>query len=320
MKLGVATPPTRLLLTSVVLLGGAAVIAIAHRERARDVWNTLAGMPLWALGGAFVLVLSQLGLQAFRLWALVPRNVALTLASTARAFTVGEWVNTFVPARAGDALKVVELCRAARGSRPISVATATGAVLADKIVDAGSLVVLCAAAGVTDLGSIGRVGLPGLGGVLGAAAVSAFLALSVWLTRPWWITRLAEWRSELVKGLSALTRPAKVVASGCSSAGAWMAEVFALRVLSGALGFPLPLSHIVLALAVLNLGISVPISAANLGVYESVLAFSLSRSGVPFASALAIAAVHHALELLATYVGAAGLWLRAGRQPSAARS
>jgi uncharacterized membrane protein YbhN (UPF0104 family) len=209
---------------------------------------------------------------------------------------------------------VVQLCRAARGSRPISVPTATGAVLADKIVDVGSLVVLCAAAGVAGVGSTEwRGGLPRPGSALVAAAVSALLVLGVWLTRPRWITRLAEWRSELVNGLSALTRPGKVVPSACSSVGAWMAEVFALRVLSGALGFPLPLSHIVLALAVLNLGISVPISTANLGVYESVLAFGLSKSGVPFATALAIAAVHHALELLATNVGAAGLWLAGGR-------
>jgi uncharacterized membrane protein YbhN (UPF0104 family) len=299
-------------------------MVIGHRERARDVWNALAGMPPSALRGAFLLVLSQLGLQALRLWALVPRNGALTLASTARAFTLGEWVNTFAPARAGDALKVVQLCRAARGSRPISAPTATGAVLADKIVDGGSLVVLCAAAGVAGLGSMGgRVGLPGLGSALGAVAVSALLVLGVWLTRPGWGTRLAGWRAELMKGLSALTRPGKLVTSACSSVGAWMAEVFALRVLSGALGFPLPLSHIVLALAVLNLGISVPIAAANLGVYESVLAFGLSRSGVPFATALAIAAVHHALELLATNVGAAGLWLGGrggGRHPSKARS
>jgi uncharacterized membrane protein YbhN (UPF0104 family) len=296
-------------------------MVIGHRERAREVWTALAGMPLWAMGGAFLLVLSQLGLQALRLWALVPRNVALTLASTARAFTVGEWVNTFAPVRAGDALKVVQLCRAARGSRPMSVPTATGVVLADKIVDAGSLVVLCAAAGVAGLGSMGgRVGVPGLGSALGAVAVSALLVLGVWLTRPLWITRLAGWRDELMKGLSALTRPSKVVTSGCSSVGAWMAEAFALRILSGALGFPLPISHIVLALAVLNLGISVPISTANLGVYESVLAFGLSKSGVPFVTALAIAAVHHALELLATNVGTAGLWLAGGRQPSEARS
>jgi uncharacterized membrane protein YbhN (UPF0104 family) len=283
-----------------------------HRERAHDVWLSLARMPVTALGGAFLLVLSQLGLQAFRLWTLVPRHAALTLGSTARAFTVGEWVNIFAPARAGDLLKVVLLCRATRGDRPISGPTAGGAVLADKIVDAASLFGLCVAAGLTGLASLdGRVGFSGPR-MRGAVAVAALIVVGTWLTHRWWRPWLERWRRGLVQGLSVLTRPGPVVASVLSSLGAWMAEVVALRVLSSAVGFPQPLARIVVALAALNVGISVPVSAANLGVYEGVLALGLSRWGMPFTTALAIAVVHHALELLATNLGAAVVWLGGG--------
>jgi uncharacterized membrane protein YbhN (UPF0104 family) len=57
------------------------------------------------------------------------------------------------------------------------------------------------------------------------------------------------------------------------------------------------------------------VSVANLGVYEAALAFGLSRSGIPLPTAVAIATLHHALQLLGTNLGAAALslWV-AGRR------
>ena len=102
------------------------------------------------------------------------------------------------------------------------------------------------------------------------------------------------------------------------SLGAWLAELAALRVLCVALAFAPSPARLVLALAALNLGISVPIGVANLGVYEAVLSLGLTRSGIPLATAAAIATLHHALQLLGTNISAAGvsLWA-AGRCPRA---
>jgi len=47
-------------------------------------------------------------------------------------------------------------------------------------------------------------------------------------------------------------------------------------------------------------------------VYEAVLSLGLTHSGIPLATAAAIAMLHHALQLLGTNVGAAGLSLWAG--------
>jgi len=116
-------------------------------------------------------------------------------------------------------------------------------------------------------------------------------------------------RRELVKGLSALADPARTLASVAFSLGAWTAELLAIGVLCSALGFPLSPPQLVLALVVLNVGISVPVSVANLGVYEALLAFGLSRSGLPLSAAVAIATLHHGLELLGVNLGAAGLLL-----------
>jgi uncharacterized membrane protein YbhN (UPF0104 family) len=300
------------------MVAGAGVILATHRDQTREVWNNLTGVPVAALATAFALVLGQLTGQACRLWAILPRDVALTLGRTAYAFTVGEWLNIFAPARAGDALKVVLLNRVA-GAQPISLPKATGAVLADKVIDFGSLILLCAATGLAGLVRAGtEAKLPGAGVVLG---VVGGVALAVWglrLLRPHWFERLGVMRRELVTGLAALRDPLRIAASTACSLGAWIAELLALRVLCAALGFPLTPPQLVLALVAVNIGVSVPVSFANLGVYEAALTFGLGQSGVPLPSAVAIATLHHALELGATNLGAAALslWALARRGSS----
>src|SRR5207302_68538 len=94
--------------------------------------SVLDNRPGRTIGAALLLVLCQLACQACRLWAILPRDAALSIARTAYAFSLGEWANIFAPARAGDALKVVLLNRI-RGAAPLSLPKATGAILADKV-------------------------------------------------------------------------------------------------------------------------------------------------------------------------------------------
>jgi uncharacterized membrane protein YbhN (UPF0104 family) len=304
---GAWKPRHRIALISAVMLGGVVVVLAVRQEQARAVWTSLTGVSPTLLAVVLLLVFSQLGLQAVRLWTILPRDVAVTLGRTAYAFTLGEWLNIFTPARAGDALKVVLLNRAPSAAPP-SLPKAAGAVLADKIVDGGSLVSLCTAAGLAGLIRTGVAArLPYLRIGVATGAVVTVLLLGLGWARPGWLAQLVRARRELVKGLAALRDPAKLVASIGCSLGAWGAELLAVRVLSTALGFPLSLPQLVLALAVLNIGIIVPVSVANLGVYEAALAFGLSRSGIPLPTAVAIATLHHALQLLGTNLGAAAL-------------
>ena len=304
----------RILLVSAVVLGGVVLVLAVHQDQALAVWKSLTGVPPAPLAVVLLLVLCQLGLQAVRLWTILPRDVALTFGRTAYAFTLGEWLNIFTPARAGDALKVVLLNRASSAA-PLSLPKAAGAVLADKIVDGGSLALLCIAAGVAGLLRTGFAPLPDVRIGVAAGAVVTVLLLGLRWVRPAWLERLARVRRELVDGLAALRDPVQLLASIGCSLGAWSAELVAVLVLSGALGFPLSLPQVVLALAVLNVGISVPLSIANLGVYEAALAFGLSGSGMPLPTAVAIATLHHALQLVGTNLGAAALslWV-AGRR------
>jgi uncharacterized membrane protein YbhN (UPF0104 family) len=229
---------------------------------------------------------------------------------------VGEWLNIFTPARGGDALKVMLLSRKAGGTAgsPPSLPQATGVLLADKIVDAGSLVLLCAAAGLFRLVRVPtRLLDPPV--LIVAALVVTLLVLVLALRRlsPRLLGRLARWRRELGRGLTALRDPFKLLVGVSLSLGAWLAELAALRVLCAALAFAPSPARLVLALGALNLGISVPLGVANMGVYEAVLSLGLTQSGIPLATAAAIATLHHALQLLGTNVGAGSLALWAAR-------
>jgi len=305
--------PNRVLVASAALLGGVGVVLATHQQRASEVWADLTAVPVSCLAAAGLFVLCQLGFQTLRLWAIMPQGATPTLGRTAYAFSIGEWFNIFAPARAGDALKVVLIHRGA-GKSPISLPKATGVVLADKLVDAASLIVLCTATGLLTLvGAEARAKRPPLGLAVSAAGVLLLLLLGVRWARPEWFGWLIRLRRELVRGLSALTRPVKLLGSIASSFGAWAAEIVAVRVLCGGLGFSPSPAEIVLALVVLNLAISVPVSVANVGVYEAALAFGLGQAGLPLPSAVAIATLHHALELFGTNLVAAGCWLAVRR-------
>lgn len=87
------------------------------------------------------------------------------------------------------------------------------------------------------------------------------------------------------------------------------------------MGFPLSLPHVFLALVIVNLSVSVPVSLANLGVYEAGLAYGLTRPGVPLPAAVVLATTHHMLELLGMTLSAAGYafalqWTRRTGAPS----
>ena len=302
MKPDVWKPSRRVMLVSAALLAGVAAVSLTHQAEARAVWQELTLVPIAWVGAALLLVLCQLACQACRLWAILPRDAALSIARTAYAFSLGEWANIFAPARAGDALKVVLLNRI-RGAAPLSLPKATGAILADKVVDVGSLVLLCSVTGAASLiAASARARLPSSGVTLAAGVMLAAVLLGVRYARRQWFARVTVLRSELVRGLAALKDPGRLLASIAFSLSAWFAELLALRVL---------------ALAALNVGISVPVSIANVGVYESVLAFGLTQAGVPLPTAVAIGTLHHGLELSATTLSAAGLWLwiAARRQP-----
>src|SRR5512143_1122717 len=174
----VGAPSKAALVLSVTLVCGLALLLARHQGLGREIGRGLTRFRVAALAAASVLVLAQVGCQSLRFWSAVPSGARLTVVEAAHVFTTGDWTNIFAPARGGDVLKVVLMKRV--GDRNIDLPGATGAVLADKIVDVGSLLVWCAVTG-----SFGRLHWadassvrPLLAGAATAAVVLAAIAAS----------------------------------------------------------------------------------------------------------------------------------------------
>jgi uncharacterized membrane protein YbhN (UPF0104 family) len=280
------------------------VLLVTRGDGAPRVLAQLRLLPRITLAVAFALIVIQVALQSLRLWAVVPRALALGVGRVVQAFVLGEWLNIFAPARSGDALKVV-LIRRALNTGLSGLPSATGVVVADKLIDFVSLVLLCGAGGLTGL--LWARARTGVFGEVLAVAIALALALAAWFWSTAAPLRDARWAwvRDLLSGLSALRDPARGAAGLLFSVGAWLAEGYALWILCAGLGVTPTPSQILLALVVLNVGISVPISFANLGVYEATLTAGLSYAGIPLPTALAVAVSHHGLELLAVNASAA---------------
>jgi hypothetical protein len=89
------------------------LLAWRHQDVARGYAESLAGLGPAALAGAFSLVLAQVTLQSLRFWSVLPPRMPLRVVEAAHVFTVGDWTNTFAPARGGDLLKVMLMRRVA---------------------------------------------------------------------------------------------------------------------------------------------------------------------------------------------------------------
>lgn len=299
-------------LFSLVVLAAVALVAVTHPDLARQFAQNLASLSLAPLATAFLLILIQVSAQAMRFWAIIPRATGTSALRAAYIFTVGDWTNIFVPARGGDALKVLLLTRPQRG-QPASLTRATGAMLADKVVDIGTLMILCTVAGLTSLLALRtQAALPPPAIVLGVGALLALLLVLAWRSPSPWIATVKAGLREVLRGQSALKHPFWCPASVFFSVASRALEILAMGVLCAAVGYRLSPPQLLLALLTVNLSTVVPVSFANLGVYETGLTYGLTRSGVPLPAAITVATTHHALELLGITLSAAGYAL-AGR-------
>jgi hypothetical protein len=82
-----------------------------------------------------------------RLTVLVPAESGIKKIKIVRIFLIGQLVNSFAPARAGDFLKLMSLANK-ENTNHLTLAQAAGVLLSDKIIDILSLFTLCLLAGV----------------------------------------------------------------------------------------------------------------------------------------------------------------------------
>jgi uncharacterized membrane protein YbhN (UPF0104 family) len=261
---------------------------------------------------ALTAALMQTFFQINRLWVLFPKDARLPWIKTARAISYGQFLNTFGPTGAGDVLKVV-LTRKHKDKNGRQLdATESSAIVfvVDKVADLGSLLLLMAIALLQ-----GSLNLPALnfGDRLKTILIgTAFLILLFYIIFFIFRSRsgaIARWLSGFRAGLRALQEPKRLSKALLMGLGNNLAKLIALYVLCIAQGFFLSFPELLVAILILNLGISVPISPANLGVYEAALTFALTSFGIPTTEGLAIATVHHVCQMIEIAILALGFWL-----------
>jgi uncharacterized protein (TIRG00374 family) len=291
-----------------ILIIGASFLLFSKDLNLRDAYHSFDRVdPLMVLL-AFGAVIGQVTLQACRFWILFPKTLRPSFGELLRIFSFGQWMNIFIPARAGDVMKVLAL-KSDASEKKVAVADATGVLIADKALDIGALLLLLLMTHPTWLYQEAPHLLPS-GWVLAAIVtclVTAWIAIRYFFSEK--LSKLGTLFRQLTQATSALKNPTILVRSFLIALTPWFAEMMALSVLCRAFQFQVSLSGLAQVLAILNLGVAIPISFANLGAFEAAMAFGLSRMGIPAAEGLAIASLHHLLQVLGVTFWAFVCWL-----------
>ena len=277
------------------------------------VWAAMQRIrPTQWLFGFVVLVVGQ-GLAALK-WAVLLRAAGAPVGfrEIFRAHQAGLLSNIFLPSVIGG--DVVRLGVLARRS---STETAVASGLADRVLDAGSMVLLPAAALVlgTGLAPESR----GLTGRIVAALLGlAVLALAAWLSFRWLSSykhlpkRFSDWLSRF-RGVfrTLLSRPGAAILAFGLSIVAQSLFVLVNAHLGVLMGISIPLAGWFLAWPLAKLVAMVPVSLGGIGVREGALAFFLMPLGVDPSLAVAESFLWESMLIAqALLAGLLVLWLR----------
>jgi uncharacterized protein (TIRG00374 family) len=283
-----------------------AYLAVRHVHFG-EVWDGLRSSNYWWLFPALALLAITVYLKALRWRYLFVRETRPGTHAVVDALLIGYFFNSILPARAGEAARVLAL-RQRAGTSP---AEAAATVVVERIYDVLVLLILLFLA------------VPGLPHVtwLHAAVVLAFVlavviavamvVLAVYGVRPVHFAlrpfgrvpfvsaeRLEHIGENLGQGLAGLRRPRLVLAALFWTTIAWLAlAVSTWFVLRGFdLGVPI-LAGLFVVIAT-NLAQILPSSPSAVGVFEAATLVALHSYNIPDSRSLSFALVLHVLNLI----------------------
>ena len=297
----------RILVALLIVVGGGIWLVKTQHSAAEKVLTVLPKFSVDCIALVVFLDCLQILFMSLRFWLLYPKKHRTLLRNVYAAMSIGQTMNAFLPARAGDFYKVATL--APKPPVPdFNMLTLTGILTADKMVDLVSFLVLVFAFGSYKenpdfLNSLKSFNWK-------------YLLLAIILMGFSWhfflkkqLGKIAIWVTQFLKGLKSLLSTGQLFLALMMALFVWLVEAYALVQLSQYQGYSLSLAQSFFVLTVLNLAIAVPISVANIGPFEASIAFALGKFGMPLEVALAIATVHHGLQVIAYIVSGAIGWV-----------
>jgi glycosyltransferase 2 family protein len=292
----------KLSLSTLVVMGIGVWITSRAQIRPLEVWQSIQNLGLRYALLAAAGVFGQVLFIVLRYQVVIPREVDPGFRRVAYAIGLGHMVNTYFPARAGDVLKCYLLSKG-RGN-PLTLLTSTGVLIADRLIDVGTLLAMAVVWKSYDHPMmrqlVSKISF-NWGAGIGAGAAVATVAVGglVWffLLRKG-RHRLVEWGGQFRQGMLCLVRPRYLVLSVVLAFISWSGELLAFQFLAQSQGVTLTFGNAIFVLLALNLAISVPLSFANVGPFEAAIALALTTFGMPSSNALAVATVHHGIQIL----------------------
>ena len=285
-------------------------------------------------------------LQTCDYWWLIPALAAFGLGNVARALRwrslfapgrrpprgatldatmIGYFYNSILPARAGEAARILVLTRRS-ASPPVEI---TGTVVLERIYDVVTILLIFFAA---------EPWLPHVSWFGAAAVVAVVLALAIaaaatvlavygdrplrWLLQPLsrfsWFSddRLERAAAELAHGLSGLHSWRIALEALVWTVAAWMFSVLCAYLVILAFHLQLPFAAALLVQVAIGLGMILPSPPAAVGVFEGATLIALRAYGVPHSTALPYALVLHLVNFVPFVIIGAGLLHYNSRHPS----
>jgi uncharacterized protein (TIRG00374 family) len=269
--------------------------------------TALARSDYWALVPALFVLAVAIVLRAVRWRILFPPEWRPPIRIVTNALLIGYLFNSILPARAGEAARVVALKQ--RAGTPTFVAL--GTVVAERAVDVLVLLALLfAAAPVLPTAEwLPRALI--LGGILFVAIAVVFVAFALYGERPARFMlqplrllpgmsreRIELAAANLVRGFAVFRRSAIAVPAFALTAVSWILIALAFWICMGGFHLGLGLSAGVLVVVSVNLAMILPSGPAAIGVFEAATLVALLPFGIDRSTALSYALVLHALNVL----------------------
>jgi glycosyltransferase 2 family protein len=230
-----------------------------------------------------------------------------SVGAATSAYLIGQFFNSILPLRAGEAARIVALQRRGKGSRGETTAT----VLLERVYDVLVLLALLfvLAPWLPHVSWLGAAALVAIVGVVAFAALIVILA--VYGDRPLLILltplriipaihpeRIAVVATNLGRGLAAVRGIRSGVTAVVLTASSWVVMGISFWLL--ALAFPLPHSPLagILVVIATNLAQILPSAPAAVGVFEAATLVALASYGASRSIALSYAVVLHLVNFV----------------------
>ena len=290
------------------------------------VWHALEHSDGWWILPSLAAFVLANGARALRWRALFAPGRRPGVAVTTNAMLIGYLFNNVLPARAGEAARVVTLGR--RADIPVAEVVAT--VVVERIFDVFALLVIffVAQPWLPHVSWIRGAAIAAI--VLAVAIAAAVVVLTVWGERPLRVLlrpaarlpfvsaeRVERAAGELMLGLAGLRRHGVALAALGLTALAW--TLSALTAWLALKAFPLHLGFDagVLVMSAVGLSMVLPAPPAALGVFEAATVLALHAYGISHGRALPYALVLHAINFFPFILAGLGVLAYNARHPVA---